>query len=102
MARRKSDEQTVMPFAHKARRPKRGSHFVCLKRRRVYGTVRTVRSDRTFRYVGPYGLIVDSRKSGMTWESIQKDLSGQFRFVEELPEGFRGVEEHAPEAVFGR
>jgi hypothetical protein len=88
VARRESDQQTIMGFAFKAKKPKRGAHFVCLKRRRFYGTVRTIRPDRTFKYVGPYGLVMDSRREGMTWETVQYDKKGEFRFVEELPEGF--------------
>ena len=88
MSRRDHERQTTFQFVFKARKPKRGWHLVCLKRRKIYGQVGTVRPDRTFKYIGPYGVIVDSRKSGRTWETIQYDRSGEFRFLEEVPRDF--------------
>ena len=59
-----------------------------MKRQKVYGKVGTVRPDRSFKYVGPYGVVVDSRKTGTTWETIQYDRSGEFRFLENVPRDF--------------
>ncbi len=88
MGRTSRENQVVFGFAFKARKPKRGWHLVCMKRSRVYGTVGTVRPDRTFKYTASYGLVMDSRKTGATWETIQYRKSGEFRFVEQVPDGF--------------
>ena len=88
MGRRGDELQTVFGFAFKAKRPKRGWYLVCMRRRRVYGCVSTVRRDKSFKRTGAFGVVIDSRKSGSTWESVQYDESGEFRFVEEVPSGF--------------
>ncbi len=88
MDRRNSENQTILGFAFKAKKPRRGWHLVCMKRRKVYGRVGTVRPDKTFKRSGPHGLVVDSRRTGVTWESIQYDSSGEFRFLEEVPPEF--------------
>ncbi len=93
--------QTVFGFAFKPRRPRRGWFLVCMRRRKVYGVVGTVRRDKTFKRIGDQGVVIDSRKSGVTWESIQLDESGEFRFVEEVPPGFtaEGTVEEAPPRI---
>jgi len=88
MGRRGDEHQKVFPFAFQPKKPKRGSWLVCMRRRRVYGQVATVRRDKTFKRTGAYGAVIDSRKTGTTWESIQFDESGEFRFLESLPSGF--------------
>ncbi len=88
MVRGNAENQTILGFAFKARKPKRGWHLVCMKRQKVYGCVGTVRPDKTFKRTGPHGLVVDSRRTGATWESIQYDPSGEFRFMERVPPEF--------------
>jgi hypothetical protein len=90
MGRKHDENQTIFAFAFKARKPKRGWYFVCMRRRKVYGQVCTVRPDKSFKRTGPYGVVIDSRKSGSTWESVQYDESGEFRFMEKVPIGFSG------------
>ncbi len=88
MGRGFDENQIVMGFAFKARKPRRGWHLICRQRERVYGRVTTIRPDRTFKRIGPNGVVIDSRKAGLTWESIQYDPSGEFRFVPAVPPGF--------------
>jgi hypothetical protein len=97
MGRRGDEHQKVFPFAFRPKKPKRGWYLVCMRRRRVYGRVATVRRDKTFKRIGSYGVFIDSRKSNTTWESIQFDESGEYRFVESPPPGF----EVAPHLALG-
>ena len=92
MPRKEDESQTILGVAFRAKKPKRGSYLVCLKRRKVYGRVGTVRPDKSFKRSGPYGVVIDSRKSGTTWESVQYDPSGEYRFLEKVPRDFTEAE----------
>ena len=85
---RTDQRQTVLGFAFRPLKPKRGWHFVCMRRRKVYGRVETVRPDRSFKWTGSFGVVIDSRKTGATWETVQLDKSGEFRFLEVVPADF--------------